>query len=56
MKATITIEIEGSKTEIDSITNKLSRYIDKQPHRINMKHPFAEGWKAPARPPQKRRW
>jgi GTP-dependent phosphoenolpyruvate carboxykinase len=39
MKATINIEIEGSKEEIDSITTKLTRFIEKQPNRIKVR-PF----------------
>lgn len=36
MKATVTIEIEGSKEEIDSITHRLSKFVKKDSHRIKM--------------------
>jgi len=41
MKATITIEIEGSKSEIDSITNKLTKFVGNQPQKMRM-HPIKD--------------
>jgi len=52
MKATITIEIEGSKDEIDSISNRISKFIGSEKNMkkkpiVNM---FPRGYS------QQRRW
>ena len=53
MKATITIEIEGSKQEIDVLTTKLSRFVGKQPQKIKL-HPIKDMYPRGFAP--KRRW
>jgi len=59
MKATVTIEIEGSKAEIDSITNKLSNFVGKQPQKIKL-HPikdmYPRGYKSKSNIWNQRRW
>jgi len=53
MKATITIEIEGSKQEIDSLTNKLSRFVGRQPQKVKL-HPIKDMYPRGFSP--QRRW
>ena len=60
MKATVTIEIEGSKAEIDSITNKLSKFVGRQKQTIRMNpikdmYPKRRGY-LPKNPAWKRGW
>lgn len=49
MKATITIEIQGSKKEIDEVTHTIQSYIKHRPHSFNI-----QGWKGKQYP--KRIW
>ena len=40
MKPTITIEIEGTKSEIDSIASKISKFAEGQTKRVNVRQGF----------------
>lgn len=45
MKATITIEIQGTKREIDSLTRTVQGFVKKQPRGMNIRDGLHQGWK-----------
>ena len=41
MKATVTIEIEGTKKEINDMTKRLSHFVKRQPQRTKLNFPIS---------------
>jgi len=53
MKATLTLEIEGSKEEIDSITNKIQKAVIAKKPKVKMRPLAFQGWNKPMNPPRR---